>query len=205
MLVEVRHRRVERRPVVVEEAERTVTGGTQQRSHGTSLVIVVDGEILGFSRRLVWCPFGAFTNRADATLLAQHILIPLGVDTKRLPLPLLDVMRMAQIFRVYMVVARLNCALARRLFPLGALSKAVSQQPLVVRLAQALGLHRIRATLLNALVWLVHDARLDRASRRYTSLELHVVGETPVSSVMFSAAAADRANVVFFTHKNPHQ
>jgi len=55
-------------------------------------------------------------DRAHIVLFTQHVLIPLAVNTGFGPFALLQVMRVAQTFGVYMAVARLDSTrLSRRL------------------------------------------------------------------------------------------
>ena len=145
--------------------------------------------------------FGFVAYRTHPTLLAQHLLVSRRVDTRRAPLALLEVMRVAKAFGVCVVIARVNGARIGGCLAVTVHGVPVSQQPLVVHLAQALGLYRLSAAVLGALVGLYGDANLDRSNGCDAPLELHVMCLTVAASLVRSAAALHRAGVVFFAHK----
>ena len=91
---------------------------------------------------------------ADAVLFVQHLLIAGSVNASSAPFTLLGIMSMAEIFGVQVIIAAVDHADARRLFAVSVFGVAMTQQTLVVGLAQALSFYRLSTTFLNALRWL---------------------------------------------------
>ena len=100
-----------------------------------------------------------------------------------------------------MVVAGIYQADAGWLFAVVVFGVAVPEQPLVVHLAQALGLHRFGTPFFDALVRFYGHAGLDRPNGIGTPLELHVMRQAQPPSVVLSATTRNGADVMLFAHK----
>ena len=82
MLLKVRFCGVEKRRVVVEQAQRGVAGRAQKRADNARLVVVIDGQVFQLPRLAIRVLFRLRANGAHAVLFSQHLLVPTGVHTK---------------------------------------------------------------------------------------------------------------------------
>ena len=139
--------------------------------------------------------------RAHAVLLAQHLLVSRCVHPEGSPLALLYVVSVAQILGVQVVVASLDRARLGGRLTVAVHGVPIAKQPLVVRLAQTLSLHRRVAPVLDTFGRLDAYPRLDWTGRRDAALELRVVRDAQTPRVVLAVALADRTCAVCFKHK----
>jgi hypothetical protein len=162
---------------------------------------MVDGKILRLSRQTVAVRFGLVANCADTLLGVQDVLIARGINAGVLPFALLDVVSVAKTFGVGVVAARLDGAGLCGRSAVSIHGVSMSQQALVMHLAQAFGLNRLIAAIFNTLWRLISDAHLDGADRRDATLKLHVMRLAIAARFMRTIAAVHCAGLVFFAHK----
>jgi hypothetical protein len=162
---------------------------------------MVNGEILRFTRQAVPVPFRLLADSANTLLLVQHVLITLRVDASGRPLALFDVMRVAQPLGVKVAVAGFDHARLSRPLPVRIPSVPVSEEALVVHLAQVLGLDRLAAALFAALRQFDAHSALDRPDRGDPAFKLHVVRKAEATSVVFASTGLKGAGVGLLAHK----
>ena len=110
-------------------------------------------------------------------------------------------MRVAQVSGVHVAVATADHAIAGRLLPIRIARVPVPQRALIVHLTQTLGLHRIVATVLNALIGLDAYSGFDWADGQYVALELRVMRLAIPPRFVGPSAVLVSASVVLFAHK----
>jgi hypothetical protein len=90
-------------------------------------VVVIDCKVFGLAGRVSGDLFALAADSADATLVAQHFLIPRSVYAVCLPFALFNVVLVAQIFSVQDVVAAIDLTLLRRFLAITISGVAVPQ------------------------------------------------------------------------------